>query len=126
MSRPWSSCTVASLSFAQNPEHSEFLIVTHLARITQHAATVAQRLAGGHLTFPPKASVYSSVASLCSIRIVAFLSELNALQLSAANVGNAYLETQPKELIVFKAGPEFGPLQGHTLAIRKALYGRGM
>ena len=83
----------------------------------------ARFVAGGHLTAPPKDSVYSSVASLRSIRMVAFLAELNGLNLSAADVGNAYLEANTKERITFTAGEEFGPLQGHTLAIRKALYG---
>jgi len=37
----------------------------------------AQFVGGGHLTAPPKDSVYSSVASLCSIRLVTFLSQLH-------------------------------------------------
>ena len=70
----------------------------------------AQFVAGGHLTAPPKDSIYSSVASLHSICIVAFLIKLNGLELSAANVGNAYLEAQNKKLVAFKAGPESGLL----------------
>ena len=83
----------------------------------------ARLVAGGHMTNPPKDSVYSSVVSLRSIRIVCFLAELNNLKLMSADVGNAYLEAYTKEKICFTAGPEFGPLQGHLLFIRKALYG---
>ena len=41
----------------------------------------------------------------------------------AADTGNAYLEAKTKEKVGFTAGPEFGPLAGHTLLIYKALYG---
>ena len=83
----------------------------------------ARLVAGGHMTSPPKDSVYSSVVSLRSIRIVCFLAELNNLELMTGDVGNAYLEACTKELVCFRAGPEFGPLAGHTLIIHKALYG---
>ena len=83
----------------------------------------ARFVGGGHLTAPPKDSVYSSVASLRSIRLVTFLSQLNGLELCAADVGNAYLEAYTKEKVAFVAGKEFGPLAGHTLLISKALYG---
>ena len=83
----------------------------------------ARFVAGGHMTNPPKDSVYSSVASLRCIRLVAFLAELNDLELCAADVGNAYLEAYTKEKVCFKAGPEFGPLAGHWMIICKALYG---
>ena len=83
----------------------------------------ARFVAGGHMTQPSKDSVYSSVASLRSIRMIAFLAELNGLELMAADVGNAYLESFTKEKVAFIAGPEFGPLAGHVLLIRKALYG---
>ncbi len=52
----------------------------------------ARFVAGGHMTTPPKESVYSSVASLRSICMIAFLVKLNNLELMAADVGNAYLE----------------------------------
>ena len=83
----------------------------------------ARYVAGGHLTDPPKDSVYSSVVSLRSVRLVTFLSELNGLKLMAADVGNAYLEAFTQEKICIKAGSEFGELAGHTLVVDKALYG---
>jgi hypothetical protein len=52
----------------------------------------AHLVAGGHLTDPPKDSSHSGVVSLCSLRAIALLAELNGLELWAADVGNAYLE----------------------------------
>jgi hypothetical protein len=80
-------------------------------------------VAGGHLTDPSSDSVYSGVVSLRGIRLVTFLSALNALELWGADVGNAYLEARTKEKVYIIGGPEFGALQGHTLVIYKALYG---
>ena len=54
-----------------------------------------------------------------------FIAELNDLDLEAADVGNAYLEAKTNEKVCFVAGPLFGRynLDGHLLAIDKALYG---
>jgi hypothetical protein len=51
------------------------------------------------------------------------LAELNGLELWGADVGNAYLEVKTKEKVYIIGGPEFGPLEGHTLLVDKALYG---
>ena len=83
----------------------------------------ARLVAGGHLTDPNTESVYSGVVSLRGIRLIVFLAELNSLELWGADVGNAYLEAKTKEKVYIVAGPEFGPLEGHTLLIDKALYG---
>jgi hypothetical protein len=48
----------------------------------------ARYVAGGHLTNIPNVSVYSGVVSLWGLRMVAFLSELNGLDLWATNIGN--------------------------------------
>jgi hypothetical protein len=55
--------------------------------------------------------------------MVAFLSELNGLNLWATDIGNAYLEAKTSELLFIIASPEFGDLEGHMLVIYKALYG---
>jgi hypothetical protein len=55
--------------------------------------------------------------------MVAFLSELNGLDLWANGIGNAFLEARTSELLFIVAGPEFGGLDGHMLVIYKALYG---
>ena len=59
----------------------------------------AQMVAGGHLTDTPLTSVYSGVVSLRSIRIIAFVAELNALDLFSTDVGNAYLEAFTSEKV---------------------------
>jgi hypothetical protein len=55
--------------------------------------------------------------------VVAFLSELNGLDLWATDIGNAYLEAKTAELLFIIADPVFGDLEGHMLVIYKALYG---
>jgi hypothetical protein len=80
-------------------------------------------IAGGHLTNIPNVSVYSGVVSLLGLRMIAFLSELNGLNLWANDIGNTYLEAKTSELLFIIAGPEFGDLEGHMLIIYKALYG---
>jgi Reverse transcriptase (RNA-dependent DNA polymerase) len=55
--------------------------------------------------------------------LIAFLVELNGLSLWGADVGSAYLEAKTKEKFYIISGPEFVPLEGHTLLIDKTLYG---
>ena len=84
----------------------------------------ARLVAGGHLTAPTlNDSPYAGIASIKSIRTCIFLAEHNDMLLWAADVGNAYLEAWTKEKLYITAGPEFGPLEGHTLIVDKALYG---
>ena len=83
----------------------------------------ARMVAGGHMTTPMKDDSYSGVVSLRSIRICLLLGELNGLKVGVGDVGNAYLEAYTQEKVYIIAGPEFGELAGHTLIIRKALYG---
>jgi hypothetical protein len=80
-------------------------------------------VAGGHLTDIPHESVYSGVVSLQGLRMVAFLSELNSLDLWATDIGIAYLKAKTSELLFVIASPEFGDLEGHMLVIYKVLYG---
>ena len=75
------------------------------------------------MTPEPEESVYSSVASLHNLCILIFLAKLNALELMQGDIGNAFLELYTQEKVHFIAGPEFGPLAGHTMIIEKALYG---
>ena len=61
--------------------------------------------------------------SLCGLRIVIFLAELNGLLIWATNITSAYLEAFTSEKVCIEAGPEFGKLEKHWLTIEKALYG---
>ena len=99
-------------------------IPCHFVYDVKHDGRYKSRLvAGGHRTDTPIDSVYSGVVSLQGIRLVTFLAELNELELWGTDIGNAYLESFTKEKVCFVAGPEFGEFEGHTLVIRKALYG---
>ena len=80
-------------------------------------------VAHGDMTPEPDEAVYSSVATLQSLRIVIFLAELNGLKLMQGDVGNAYLESYTQEKVYFIAGPEFGHHAGTSFVIEKALYG---
>ena len=86
----------------------------------RHKARLA---AGGHLTSVPLSSARFGVISLRSVRLVLFLAELNGLEAWGTDIGNAYLEAFTKEKVCVVTGPEFGPLEGHSLIINKALCG---
>jgi hypothetical protein len=91
--------------------------------VKQSLKRKARVVARGDMTDPPREAVYSGVASLRSLRIVCLLAELNELKLTGGDVGNAYLEAYTSEKVCVRAGPEFGPLEGHLFIISKALYG---
>jgi hypothetical protein len=55
--------------------------------------------------------------------MLTYIAEHNGSEVWVTNIGNAYLETFTKERVYIIAGPEFGPLEGHTLLINKAIYG---
>ena len=67
----------------------------------------ARLVSDGHLTKEPVESIYSGVVSLRSLRMVVFLSQLNNLEIWAADVGNAYPEAYTDEKLCIIAGPEF-------------------
>jgi len=99
-------------------------IRVHFVYAVKHDGRHKSRLvAGGHLTKVPLDSIYSGVISLCGIRLIIFLAELNDLEVWGTDIGNAYLEAPTKERMYIVASPEFGELEGHTLVIVKALYG---
>ena len=79
--------------------------------------------ADGNLTGKPMDSVYSSVVSLKGLKITILLSELKKFELWSTDVGNSYLNSYTDEKISIIEVPEFGDREGHTLIIRKELYG---
>ena len=64
---------------------------------------------GGHQTDLPKESVYSSIISKDSVRIILMIAALNNLDILAADVQNAYLNALMKEKVYMMAGLKFGP-----------------
>ena len=84
----------------------------------------ARFVAGGHMTVEPKEETYSGVVDHESVRLTLFLSELNDLDVIAADIGNAYLHAKTREKVYVVAGPEFSPeLEGRVMIIVKSLYG---
>ena len=83
----------------------------------------ARLVADGHKTAPPTSITYSSVVSRDSVSIALTLASLNSLEVSACDIGNAYLNAPCREKLWTVAGSEFGSEQGSIMIITRALYG---
>jgi len=83
----------------------------------------ARLVAGGHLTDPPSDSVYSSVVTRESVRIMFTIAALNDLDLLGADVQNAYINAPTKEKVYTTAGLELSSDAGRPAIIVRALYG---
>jgi len=84
----------------------------------------ARFVAGGHMTNPPAEITYSSVVTRDSVRIAFMIAALNDIDILATDIGNAYLNADPREKVYTTAGAEFGAeLKGKYVLIVKALYG---
>jgi len=83
----------------------------------------ARFVAGGHLTDPPAESVYSSVVTCESVKIMFLIVALNGLDILGADVQNAYINAATNEKVYTTAGPEFGSREGRPAIIVRALYG---
>jgi len=83
----------------------------------------ARLVVDGHKTRPPSSITYSSVVSRDSVRIALTIASLNSLEVSACDIGNAYLNAQCREKLWTVTGPEFGSDKGSIMIIAKALYG---
>ena len=108
------------------PEGHKRIKVHMVCAIKHDGRHKARLVANGNVTNPPCDGVCSGVASLRSVRFVAFLAELNGMELWAADVSNAYLESYTVEKACIIAGPEFGELEGRSLIVVRALCGLGL
>ena len=117
--------TYKSLGFGASIPSNYKLIKVHMVYAVKHDGRHKARLvANGNMTGAITESNYSGVVSLRSIRIIAFIAELNSLELWGADISSAYLMSYTSEKVCIIAGPEFGPeLEGHLLIIVRALYG---
>lgn len=84
----------------------------------------ARFVAGGHMTDTPPCMTYSSVVSRDSVRLAFLIAALNGLDVSACDIGNAYLNAECREKIWFEAGIECGEDAGKIMIIERALYGK--
>ena len=83
----------------------------------------ARYCADGHKTGAPASVTYSTVVSRDSVRILLTVAALNDLDILGADVQNAFLTAPNKEKCWMVAGPEFGPEEGKSFLVVKALYG---
>ena len=83
----------------------------------------ARLVVDGHKTRPPSSITYSSVVTRDSVRIALTIASLNSLEVSACDIGNAYLNAQCREKLWTVAGPEFSSEKGSVMIIARALYG---
>ena len=105
------------IGYKEIPLHMVFDIKMDLTR-------KCREVAGGHVTDPPKESVYSSVVTRESVRIIFTIAALNDLDVLAADIQNAYLNAPTKEKVWARAGLEFGPSNvGRVVIIVRAWYG---
>ena len=77
----------------------------------------ARFCAGGHTADAPKSITYASVVTRESVRLAFLIAALNDLEITAADIGNAYLNADCREKIYFIAGPEFGGTQDYQESI---------
>jgi hypothetical protein len=72
----------------------------------------ARFVAGGHNTDPPKDTIFSSVVSRDSVRIMFLLAALNDLVILGVDVQNAYLNSPTKERVYSITGKSFEQMPG--------------
>ena len=83
----------------------------------------ARSVADGHTTNTPSSMTYSSVVSRDSVRLTLLIASLNDLDISACDIGNAYLNADCREKLWTLAASEFGSDNESVMIIAKALYG---
>ena len=84
----------------------------------------ARYVAEGYRTDPPAALCYASVVSRESVRLAFLIAALNDLDVLAADLGNAFINSPCAKKIYIKCGPEWGPeMNGRLAKVVRALYG---
>jgi Reverse transcriptase (RNA-dependent DNA polymerase) len=83
----------------------------------------ARYCADGHKTRAPASVTYSTVVSRDSVRRLLTIAALNDLKVLGADVQNVFLTAPNKEKCWMVTGPEFGPDEGKTFLVVRALYG---
>ena len=83
----------------------------------------ARLVAGGHKTEAPATRTYASVVSRETVHMALTITTLNDLEVKVGDVLNAYITALITEKVWTVLGPEFGPDQGRSAMIVRALYG---
>jgi hypothetical protein len=92
-------------------------------RLGENFRRKARFCADGHKTGAPASVTYSTVVSRDSVRLILLLAALNDLDVLGADIQNAFLTAPNREKVWIRAGPEFGPEEGKTFIVVRALYG---
>ena len=92
-------------------------------KLVENFRRKARYVDGGHKTDTPPHVTYSSVVSRDSIIIILLIAAVNELEIVTGDIENVCLTAPCKEKCWTRAGPEFGPLKGKMLIIKKAPYG---
>ena len=78
-------------------------------------------MAGGHLTYPPKAIIYSSVILLDTVIIILINGALNYFDTNFFDIGNSYLNADTDDKLYFISIKKFVPEdEGATTMVVKA------
>ena len=83
----------------------------------------ARFVAAGCKTSDPEGSTYAGVVSRETVRLALLYASLNGLEVSSADILNAYLTAPSSQKLWTKCGPEFGKDEGKRAIIKRALYG---
>jgi hypothetical protein len=92
--------------------------ISHALRLDRLNGNHLGHDAGGNHTVVTSEQVYSGVVGIETVRTVLALSAMESdLKVCAADISNAFLSGKNIERTMFKAGGEFGALQGQYLII---------
>ena len=106
-----------------NVERGDALIAVGLLETPAEGAAPAADATEAPATEAPAAMTYSSVVSRESVRLAYLIAALHDLELTSADISNAYLHAPCKEKIWFQAGAECGEHRGKVMIVTRALYG---
>ena len=89
------------------PLFHKFIVLHMIFDVKMDFSRKGRLVAGGHMTNPPTSMTYSIAISHDSVRIAFLIAAPNDLDILAADVSNAYIQSNAKEKVYTRAGPEF-------------------
>ncbi|MGH7974542.1 MAG: reverse transcriptase domain-containing protein [bacterium] len=83
----------------------------------------ARLIIGSHVVDASMHNSYASTVNPLSIRLLLTIAKANNLDVVTADIGNAFVHADSKEMVYSRAGPEIGQREGCIVIVMKALYG---
>ena len=119
--------SIAFKKFTEDPSKLEGYqeITGHLIfdiKLSENFRRKVRFVADGHETEAPASVTYSTVVSRDSVWLILTVAALHDLGVLGSDIQNAYLTAPCLEKVWIRAGPEFGPEQGKTFLVIRALY----